>query len=212
LFNPRLRRGPSDFNVGRTGTINGIWQIPSWNTTVKALAWLEQGWQFSNILQASDGLPFTAAISGDALGLNSSVPYDFPDRLALPGCGSPVNPGNPISYIKLSCFAAPAPVTRLGDAGRNIIVGPGLLNWDTSLVRNFDVKSISESFRVQFRAELFNVINHTNFAPPTAASAQLFGLSGKGAAAVLNPIPSAGFLSSTSTTSRQIQLALKVTF
>ena len=101
---------------------------------------------------------------------------------------------------------------RLGNAGRNVITGPGLLNLDFSMVKNTALPSISETFRVQFRAEVFNILNHTNFSTPTAASAQLFGLSGKGAAAVLNPIPSAGFLNSTSTTSRQIQLALKVSF
>jgi hypothetical protein len=208
LFDPRLRRGPSDYNVPRTATINGIWEIPA----AKPLGWLERGWQFSTILQVSDGLPFTSTMSGDALGLNSSVPYDFPMRLDLPGCGNPVNPGNPINYIKLSCFAAPNPVTLLGDAGRNIIVGPGLVNLDTSLVRNFNVRRTSEAFRIQFRAELFNVVNHTNFSPPTSTSAELYGLSGKGATAVLNPIPSAGSLSSTATTSRQIQLALKIVF
>ena len=208
LFDPRLRRGPSDFNVAQTATINGIWEIPA----VKALGVFERGWQLGTILQASDGLPFTPAISGDALGLNSSVPYDFPMRLDLPGCGNPVNPGNPINYIKLSCFAAPSPITLLGDAGRNIIVGPGLVNLDTSFVRNFHMNVRSEGLRIQFRAELFNLINHTNFSPPTSTSAQLFGLSGKGSTAVLNPIPSAGFLSSTSTTSRQIQFALKVIF
>jgi len=212
LFDPRLRRGPSDFDVRQTATINGIWEVPTWKTSVQPLGWLERGWQFGSILNATSGLPFTTAISGDALGLNSSVPYDFPDRLNLPGCGSPVHPGNPSNYINLSCFAAPTPLTRLGDAGRNVIVGPGLVNLDWSMVKNIPVPKISELFRVQFRAELFNILNHTNFSPPTSTSAQLFGLSGKGASAVLNPIPSAGFLASTSTTSRQIQFAIKIFF
>jgi hypothetical protein len=208
LFDPRLRRGPSDFNVPQSATINGIWEIPA----VRALGVLERGWQLGTILQLSNGLPFTPAISGDALGLNSSVPYDFPMRLDLPGCGNPINTSNPINYIRLSCFAAPNPITLLGDAGRNIVVGPGLVDLDTSFVRNFHVNVRSEGFHIQFRAELFNIINHTNFSPPTSTSAQLFGLSGKGATAVLNPIPSAGFLSATSTTSRQIQFALKIAF
>ncbi len=212
LFDSHIRKAPSDFNVPRTLTINSIWEIPAWKTSMQALAWLEKGWQFGTILQVSDGLPFTAAISGDALGLNSSVPYDFPDRLNMPGCGNPINAGNAVSYIKLQCFAAPTPITRLGDAGRNVIYGPGLMNLDTSFVRNFAVPRISDLFRVQLRAELFNIVNHTNFSDPTAASAQLFGLSGKGATAALNPIPSAGFLNSTSTTSRQIQFALKISF
>jgi hypothetical protein len=212
LFDSHIRKAPSDFDVRRTATINGIWEVPAWKTSMKPLAWLEKGWQFGTILQVSDGLPFTAAVSGDALGLNSSVPYDFPDRLSLPGCGNPINAGNPTSYINLRCFAAPTPITRLGNAGRNVIVGPGLMNLDLSVVKNIPAPRISELFRVQFRAEMFNVVNHTNFSTPTAASAQLFGLSGKGATAVLNPIPSAGFLNSTSTTSRQIQFALKLSF
>jgi len=212
LFDPRLRKGLSDFDVRHTATINGIWEVPTWKTSLTPLAWLERGWQFGGILQLSDGLPFTPAISGDALGLNSSVPYDFPDRLSMPGCGNPINPANATSYIKLQCFAAPTPITRLGDAGRNSIIGPGLMNLDWSMVKNIPVPRISELFRVQFRAEFFNILNRTNFSPPTAASAQLFGLSGKGATAVLNPITSAGFLNSTSTTSRQIQFALKIFF
>jgi hypothetical protein len=212
LFDSHIRKAPSDFDVRRTATINGIWEVPAWKTSMKPLAWLERGWQFGIILQVADGLPFTAAVSGDALGLNSSVPYDFPDRLNLPGCGNPIHAGNPTNYINLQCFAAPTPITRLGNAGRNVIVGPGLLNLDSSIVRNIPVPRISELFRVQFRAEMFNVLNHTNFSTPTAASAQLFGLSGKGATAVLNPIASAGFLNSTSTSSRQIQFALKLSF
>jgi hypothetical protein len=81
---------------------------------VEAVAAAAQGWQIGTILQASAGLPFTPTIAGDALGLNSSIPCNFPDRLSLPGCGNPVNPGYATSYIKLSCFAAPIPATRLG--------------------------------------------------------------------------------------------------
>jgi hypothetical protein len=212
LFDARIRKAPSDFDVRHTLSVNSIWEVPAWRTSVQPLAWLESGWQLGTIWQTASGLPFTPTISGDALGLNSSIPYDFPDRLNLPGCGNPINPGNPVSYIKLECFAAPTPITRLGNAGRNVMTGPGLVNVDLSLVRNINVQRISEVARVQFRAEIFNILNHTNFSPPTAASAQLFGLSGKGSTAVLNAIPSAGFLNSTSTSSRQIQFALKLSF
>jgi hypothetical protein len=212
LFDARIRKAPSDFDVRHTLTVNSIYEVPAWKTSVQPLAWLEHGWQLGTIVQAASGPPFTATISGDALGLNSSVPYDFPDRLSRPGCGNPVNPGNPTNYIKLECFAAPTPITRLGNAGRNLMTGPGVMNVDLSLVRNINVPSISELSRVQFRAEIFNIFNHANFSTPTAASAQVFGLSGKGAAAALNLIPSAGFLNSTSTTSRQIQFALKLSF
>jgi hypothetical protein len=212
FFNAALRRGPSDFDQRQTATISGIWEVPAWKTSVKPLAWLEQGWQFGTILQISSGLPFTATISGDALGTNSSVPFDFPMRLNAPGCNNPVNPGNPNAYIKLQCFAAPAPITLLGDAGRNELTGPGLMNLDWSAVRNFGVPKISEAFRIQFRAELFNIVNHANFSPPNSTGEQVFALSGKGTTAVLNPIPTAGSLASTTTTSRQIQFALKVIF
>jgi hypothetical protein len=87
-----------------------------------------------------------------------------------------------------------------------------LVNADLSLVRNINLPRITEGSRMQFRAEIFNVLNHTNFSPPTAASAQVFGLSGRGATAILSAIPSAGFLNSTATTSRQIQFALKWSF
>jgi len=172
---------------------------------MKAAEWATRGWQFGTIFTASGGLPFTAIIAGDPLGTKSSVPYDYPDRLNIPGCNDPINPGNPNGYIKLSCFAAPIPGNRLGDAGRNIGIGPGLLNWDTSLFKNNYFHRLGENFNVQFRAELFNVLNHANFSPPTSTSEQLFTVN-------LAAIPSAGSLTSTSTTSRQIQLAVKIIF
>ncbi len=205
LFDSHIRKSLSDFDVRNTFVVNGLWEIPGLKSHGKALSLLTAGWQLGTLFQASSGLPLTVIIAGDALGLNSSVPYNFPDRLNLPGCGNPVNPGNPLDYVKRSCFAAPTPATRLGNAGRNVAVGPGLLNWDASAIKNTRFAALGESFNVQFRAEIFNAMNHTNFASPLPASLQLY-------TQALAPIPSAGNLTATSTTSRQIQLAIKVIF
>ena len=205
VFDPRLRKAPSDFNTPQNLTISGTWQLPKPMFASRILQALTRGWQIGTLLQVSSGLPFTPVIAGDALGLNSSIAYDFPERLSLPGCGNPVNPGKPNLYINLSCFAAPSPSTLLGDAGRNVARGPGLVELDGSVARNVRIRCFSEWCNLQFRFEAFNVVNHTNFLPPTASSLQLFTQS-------LTPITSAGKLTATSTTSRQLQLALKITW
>jgi len=202
-FDPRLRRSVSDFDVPQILVLSGTWEIPVPKKSSAPATWLLSSWQLGTLLQLNSGLPFTTTIAGDPLGLNSAQRYDFPDRLNLPGCGNPVNPGNAIDYIKLSCFAAPVPATRLGDAGRNVARGPGLIDWDASLFKNIPVARLSDSFRIQFRFEMFNALNHTNFNPPTSTSLQLF-------TQALTPIASAGNLTSTSTTSRQLQFAIKV--
>jgi hypothetical protein len=120
-----------------------------------------------------------------------------------PECRNPVNPGNPTSYIKTQCFVAPTPATRLGNSGRNIATGPSVLNYSISMFKNNHIRSISETFNIQFRAEVFNVLNHTNFAPPTRPADSVFDVN-------LKPTTGAGLLTSTATTSRQIQFALKV--
>jgi hypothetical protein len=148
-------------------------------------------------------VPFTPIIGGDALGLKSTDPeIDVPNLIAGPGCGSPVNPGNPVTYIRTRCFAVPNPITLRGDLGRNTLIGPGLVDFDFSLFKNNYLKSISDHFNVQFRAEFFNLLNHANFAPPID-NKKLFDSSGRS-------IANAGLITSTQTPSRQIQFALKV--
>lgn len=203
VFDSRLVKAPSDFDTPRNLAISATWELPSPKAAWRPLREAVQDWQIGTVLQETSGLPFTPTVAGDALGLNSSIPYNFPDRLNLPGCGDPINSGNRNSYIKLSCFAAPVPATRLGDAGRNVVRGPGLVSWDTSLSRNVRFSCFSESCNLQFRFEAFNVVNHPNFLPPTSSSVQLFTQS-------LTSIPSAGALTATSTTSRQLQFALKL--
>ena len=92
-----------------------------------------------------------------------------------------------------------------GNAGRNILKGPGLTSLDFSLFKNIPITKISERFNIQFRAEIFNIPNHANFAPPTTPdNSDIFDGTGQ--------IAAPGLLSKTTTTAREIQLAVKVTF
>jgi hypothetical protein len=218
-------RGLSDFNIGRTLVINGIWQVPSPRSFSGPVAWITNGWELGLIFKVSDGVPFTATFGtdGDPQGLNSSDPWAFPNRLSGPGCATLTNPGNPNNYIKTQCFAvptAPSPafwtancdpafgdLTNLqcfnlrGNAGRNILTGPGLTNLDFSVFKNNHIK---EKFNVQFRVEFFNILNHANFAVPvTPDHTDIFDSTG-------SPTGVAGLLTSTTTTAREIQFALKL--
>jgi hypothetical protein len=93
-----------------------------------------------------------------------------------------------------------------GNAGRNILIGPGVTSLDFSLFKNNYIKRFSEKFNIQFRAEIFNILNHPNFAPPiTPTNTDIFDGTG-----TLNP--AAGLLTKTTTTAREIQFAVKVIF
>jgi hypothetical protein len=156
-----------------------------------------------------------------------------PDRVGGSGCSTLINPGNPNKYIKAECFAIPtapsmafwqancdttsnifgsSPATTepfpdcfnlMGNAGRNILIGPGLVNLDFSVFKNNYVRRISENFNIQFRWEIFNILNRTNFSVPSSTA--IFDAVGKNVSA--NDI-----ITSTQTPSRQMQLALKLIF
>ena len=202
FFNPRLNRGLSDFNIAQNLEINYTWELSTPKSSSGLEAWALGGWQLGGVLEASTGVPFTPGLGGDALGVKSTDPnIDVPNLLRGPGCGSLVDSGNPVQYIKTQCFAVPNPITLRGNLGRNTLIGPGLLILDFSVFKNNYIKKISDRFNVQFRAEFFNVINHTNFSPPLDHR-NLFDSNGL-------PIADAGLITSTQTPSRQIQFALK---
>jgi hypothetical protein len=200
-FDSKLRRGLSDFDIRNNFVLNYIWQIAAGKSLSGAARWALGGWQFGGIYQASSGPPFTPLIAGDPLGMLSASEdtYSYPDRLSGPGCGTGVNVGNPLHYIKTECFAAPNPITRLGNAGRNAIIGPGLSALDLSLVKNTQIR---QRFTAQFRFEVFNALNRSNFAPPINNNA-LFD-------AVGSSISTAGLIDQTATSSRQLQFGLKL--
>jgi hypothetical protein len=234
-FDVRLSRGLSDFNVGRTLVINGTWDVPTPKSLSGFARWPLDGWELGAIFTASDGVPFTPTwgTGSDPAGTLSSDDFAYPNRLGGPGCQSLVNPGNPNNYIKTQCFAVPtAPDSTFwtancdaappslggplppgslscfnlrGNSGRNILIGPGTTELDFSVFKNNRIKRISEDFNVQFRAEFFNILNHANFGPPTVGDGNTDIFDGTG-----SPNPIAGQLVRTTTTSREIQFALKV--
>ncbi len=170
------------------------------------------------------------------LGQNSTDRFAYPNRVNAPGCsGNAVNPGNVKDYIKLQCFVIPPVATingvnyiQLGNVGRNILTGPGLMDFDFSVVKNTRIPRISEAFNVQLRLDIFNLFNRANFNPPvtnefildpTAVTPGTVAQPGPNvpctplASATSGCTSSAGVFDGhdgTATTSRQMQLSLKL--
>jgi len=187
-----LRRdwGPSALNVASQGSISWTYALPFGRDR----RWLS-GWQLNGIATLLSGFPFTPQI-----GSNRSGDGDTrnPDRPSLnPAFSGPVVLGNPNQWFNPEAFVLP-PAGTYGNLGRGTYSGPGLAALDLSLVKDIDV---TEQMKLQLRSEFFNMLNHTNLGTPNAI------LFSGGAIS-----PSAGLITATATTSRQIQFGLKLIF
>lgn len=220
FFDQRTTRGLSDFNVGQDLVVSYTWELPSLKAHSGVFDWALSGWEVSGIYKLTGGQPFTPLIGGDPQGSKLDETSEPPSLMAGPGCTILTNLGNPNHYIKTQCLTMPVAPTPAfyaancnpaypfptcanlhGNLGRNTLIGPGISKLDFSVFKNNPVKRISESFNVQFRAEVFNILNHTNFSSPTD-NLNVFDQNGQ-------PVDGAGLITSTQTSSRQIQLALK---
>ena len=194
------RRGRCAYDLRHVFVGNMLLNIPGPKEGVASK--LLGNWQLGGILSASSGVPFSVIIGpfgADPLGLKGTDVNGWPDY--VPGCKIE-NPADPLHYINTQCFTVPNPIQRIGTAGRNIATGPKLFNLDLAAYKNIPISSISEGFRVQLRAEFFNILNHPNFAPPLVNNA-VFTETGA-------PIGAAGRITSTQTSSRQIQLGIRL--
>ncbi|NDQ57065.1 MAG: TonB-dependent receptor [Acidipila sp.] len=200
FFDQHTTRGLSDFNVAQTFVLSFTWELPNPGRRERALAWAASGWQLGGLYKASSGQPFTPILGGDPAGTKLDETSEPVDLVASPGCRTLTNPGNPSHFIKTQCLAFPG-INKWGNLGRNTLIGPGVSKLDFSVFKNNHIRRISENFNAQFRAEFFNILNRANLASPTD-HATVFDRRG-------SPISSAGLITSTQTTSRQIQFALK---
>jgi hypothetical protein len=201
FFDQRTSRGLSDFNVAQILVLSFTWELPRPASASGFLTWPLTGWQIGGVYKASTGQPFTPILGGDPAGQKLDETSQPPNFVGGAGCTNLINAGNPNTYIKTQCLAFPGP-NRWGNLGRNSLIGPGVSNLDFSIFKNNPVKRISETFNAQFRAEFFNILNRANFASPTQ-NLTVFDQTGLA-------VSSAGLITSTQTTSRQIQFALKL--
>ena len=191
---PRNRladRGNSPFDIRHRLTIAWNYQLPfgkgqRWLGGDGAAAYLLGGWQVNGINTFQTGLPFTPTLNAAVANTGTG---SRPDRI---GDGGTLTGPTVDRWFDTSAFATPASFT-FGNSGRNILYGPGRVNFDFSLFKDFPV---NDRVKVQFRAEAFNLFNHPQFDLPNAAI-------GAGNAGTITGIVG---------TPRQIQFGAKIVF
>jgi outer membrane receptor protein involved in Fe transport len=166
LGNPiflEFNKGPADFDRTHGLSISHTFELPFGRgrkyLSSGPAAVILGGWQISGIFQAYSGRPFSVTMSNAQLngGPGNS---QRPDQLRNPSITGDVGPGT--TWFDISAFAAPLP-GRYGTAGRNTLRGPGLVNYDFSVFKNFQ---ITENKRIEFRTEFYNLTNTPHFNQP----------------------------------------------
>jgi hypothetical protein len=178
-------RGPSGFDVKHRLVLSWVWALPFGEGHAFAdggvLKPILENWQFSGIVTLSTGRPFTVFLN---TGVNNGAP-SWPDRI---GDGKLSDP-TPDLWFDITAFQAPTPNTY-GTSGRGVLYAPGTQTVDVSLSRTFPIRG----FRLQFRADAFNLFNTPQFGFPNANIGS----------------PTAGKITSTIGDNRSMQFALKL--
>ena len=219
-----LDRGLAGFDVASNLGFNVLYHAPNVGGD-HMFARPLHGWWLSSIVSVQSGYGFSPTISANRSFTNSQSGTDRPNLAAT------YDPSKLLKHTVQQWFDptmfAIQPAGTLGNAPRDGIRGPGLTNWDFSVNKDTAAHFLGEQGAVQFRLEIFNVLNHPNFGAPNPLisnfSAGTATCGGQvGAASVtcngvttLNPFPpsgAAGAITTTSNKSRQMQLALKVVF
>jgi hypothetical protein len=191
--NLRAERARSDFDATHRFVLSGVYLLPF--RAEGALKRVVEGWSLAPIVNLQSGNPFSPIIPLLADGSGSLLAFDRPDL--VPGQSIRLDNPTPEAFFNKNAFVRHP--RGFGNAGRNIIEGPGFQDIDLSLSKT---TLITETVNIQFRAEAFNLLNHPNFAQPnqTVTSADFGRITATRTAR--------GDLGS----SRQIQLGLKLVF
>jgi len=235
-LNRRYDKGPSCFDVTHNVRVNLLYHFPIVNTDNAVARGVLGGWWLGTIASWETGFPFTPMLTSwrsqsdhlfaansngttdrASLGTATVAPGQVgPDGTVnttkntfIPFDESRVITGNPKQWFNPLMFT-PGPVGFLGTAGRDMLRGPHLSNVDFSLNKDTAVHFLGEAGQVQFRAEFFNIFNHPNFGIPVGNT--FSGAVTDKSEFVENPANNSGSITNTVTTSRQIQVSLKVIF
>ena len=163
-YNVAAERGRSNFDVAHRLSVSYSYALPFHRRGAGFDAKLVNGWETFGILTLQSGRPFTVALlseidnSGTGRSILGFGNNDRPNLIANPELSNPTTD----RWFNTDAFAFPAPGT-FGNAGRNILDGPGYQNFNVSLVKN---TALTEDVNLQFRIEAFNFFNHPNFNLP----------------------------------------------
>ena len=198
VWNYRANRGLSDFDQEHVFAASFSWSL--WDGGNSALGATLGGWELHSMVQAIAGTPFAPRVGFDRARLRPGFGDvgQRPDLIGGRGARDIVL-GDPARYFDATAFGLPA-AGYLGNLGRGTLRGPGMFTWDLALHKTL---FSSERQSLELRAEAFNLTNRPNFQVPSGRA--LFTRSG-------GRIGSAGRITSTSTNSRQVQLALRWDF
>ena len=187
VLNRSLDHALSSFDHRHRLAVSLTYELPFANHRSDWIGKTAGGWAVMGIGTYQSGAPFTVNLPNDNANIGAG-PSQRPDLIANPNLGAQT----PDHWFNTTAFVMPAPYT-FGNAGRNVVFGDGLVNTDVSLVKR---NRIRDKVALEFRAELFNVFNNTNFAdaPGRIAFTPSFGRY----FSANNP--------------RQVQLALKLAF
>ena len=205
--NPGLDYGPAATNIRHAGAINGTWELP-FSHVLQGNAFSRQvvdGWSLSGITTLQSGFPLSPQLGYNPTG-NGDTRNPIRPNLN-PDFHGPLYSKSVKQWFNPDAFSAPYPGT-FGSVGRDTLTGPGLTELDLSVFKN---TTIHEHLRAQFRAEFFNVLNHANFTTPNPV-VYSSGPTPKTPTAAAALSPTAGVISATATTSRQVQFGLKLLF
>jgi len=200
--------GPSDFDHTQVFVVSSLWQPP---VRRGASAWerrLLGNWEIGGIATAKTGDPLTivAGLDRSQTGLGKDRGVYVGGALLGPGACKKIVPC--VDYINPNAFVLPA-IGTFGNVGKGIIRGPGLLNFDMNFSRNIP---LTERWKLQFRAEFFNIFNRANFLDPGTSSSSVGSSAAYSAANGVN-LSSGGFGSIRAAYDPRItQLALKILF
>jgi hypothetical protein len=199
-YNRLYDYGLCSFDIRHNLVVNGVYALPFKGNR------LVGGWELATILRAATGIPLYVSeggISGTDTALLGGYQFDRMNYSGTCPGGKGQVLGHWYDWFNSTCYSIP-PLGSLGDVPDYSLEGPGVLSLDTSIIK--DTK-IWEKLNTEFRAEFFNVLNHTNLGVPNGSV-----LSNLTTFAPVGNAGNDGSVRATSTTSRQIQFALKLIF
>jgi hypothetical protein len=208
IFDRKGSRGRSAFDVRHNFVANVVYELPLGRRSRLG------GWQISSVASVHSNVPFTPVLSFDNADLQSLLTSERPDVVGNPHAGACPNGSRvstPSCWFNPNAFAVPAP-GQFGNAGRNILNGPGFAQFDLALQKTFQLK---EGTKITFGVGAYNLFNHPNFAVPSNTQSPLT-LGGNGDAVFANATGSfaknVGRIFTTVGTGRQLQLDARFTF